>query len=410
MLWQGLRSLDPRLPRTVWTMEVGGFLNAFGNGIVFPFLLIYLHNVRGIGLGTAGLVLATNNAAGLVSTPLAGSLVDRIGGRATLSGALVVQAAGFASFSFVHRPWTAFLAAAIAGVGDGGFWPSQSTLLAGLTPPPRRHAAYALQRVTRNFGIGIGGVLGGLIAITSQPTTFTVLFSIDAVTFLAFAVVLIFVPEPELDVEPDAVRGRYIDVLRDRVFLGVVGLNVLFVTGGYAMLELMPVFAKNEAGISERAIGLIFFLNTIAIVLAQLPLVKLLEGRRRMLGLALMTVIWAVALLLIGAAGAWLRGGAAVALLCLAAVVFGLGECFHGPTQGALVADLAPPRLRGRYMALSTSSWGLGFVIGPAVGGAVLGAAPLALWPAAAALCLVAGVGSLALERRLPRELRLTPA
>jgi MFS family permease len=236
VLGQALRSLDPRLPRTVWTMEVGGFLNAFGNGIVFPFLLIYLHNVRGIGLGTAGLVLAANNAAGLVTTPLAGSLVDRIGGRATLAGALIVQATGFVSFPLVHHPWQAFLAAAVAGVGDGGFWPTQSTLLAGLTPAPRRHAAYALQRVTRNFGIGIGGVLGGLIAITSQPTTFTVLFSVDAATFLAFAVVLIFVPEPELEVEPDAVRGRYLDVIRDRVFLGVVGLNVLFVAGGYAML------------------------------------------------------------------------------------------------------------------------------------------------------------------------------
>jgi hypothetical protein len=61
-------------------------------------------------------------------------------------------------------------------------------------------------------------------------------------------------------------------------------------------------------------------------------------------------------------------------------------------------------------MAVSAISWDVGFIIGPAFGGFVLGAEPLALWPLAAAVCLLAGAGSLALERDLPRQLRLTPA
>ena len=52
-----------------------------------------------------------------------------------------------------------------------------------------------------------------------------------------------------------------------------------------------------------------------------------------------------------------------------AATIFGLASCVHGPTQAALVADLAPARLRGRYMALSSMSWEIGFVIGPGIGG-----------------------------------------
>ena len=62
----------------------------------------------------------------------------------------------------------------------------------------------------------------------------------------------------------------------------LVGLNVVFVTAGYAQIELLPVFAHNEAGVSETAIGLIFLVNTVTIVLAQLPVARLLEGRRRM--------------------------------------------------------------------------------------------------------------------------------
>jgi predicted MFS family arabinose efflux permease len=406
-----LRSIDPRLPRSVWTMEAGGLVNAFGNGITYPFVVIYLHNVRGFSLGTAGLVLAANGAVSLLASPLAGWLSDRIGGRLTLAGALVFMAAGIASFPLVREPWHAFLAMAVVGAGNGSFWPSQSTLLAGLAPVARRHAAYALQRVSRNLGIGLGGLTGGLIATTSDPTSFTILFLIDAATFLGFIAVLPFVPDPELPpVEEGARPGRYRDVLRDRLLLGIVAVNVVFVSAGYAQIELLPVFAKNEAHVSERGIGVIFLVNTLVIVFAQLPIARALEGRRRMPALALMTVLWATAWMIVLVGGATLEAIAAASVFALAGLVFGLGECFHGPTQGALVADLAPPRLRGRYMALSTISWEIGFVIGPAIGGFVLDREPLALWPLAAAVCLLAGVGALALERGIPPGLRLTPA
>jgi MFS family permease len=407
-----LRSLDPRLPRAVWTMEAGGLVNAFGNGITFPFLVIYLHNVRGFSLATAGLVLAAGNAIGLLAGPVAGPFVDRLGGRLTLAVALVLMAIGFGGYALVTEPWHAFAAALVAGIGNGIFWPSQSTLLAGLTPPARRHAAFAVQRVSRNLGIGLGGVAGGLIATTTDPTSFTVLFVVDAVTFFAFVFAIAFVPEPRasLSAEELATPGGYIDVLRHRAFLGFTALNVLFVAAGYAQLELLPVFAKNEAGVSETAIGFIFLVNTLVIVVAQLPVAKLLEGRRRMKALAAMTGIWAAAWVLVFLTGAALEATAAAALFAVAVAVFAVGECLQGPTQGALVADFAPDRLRGRYMAVSTTSWQFGFVIGPAVGGFVLDAQPLALWPLAAAVCLAAGLGALMLERSIPRELRLTPA
>jgi MFS family permease len=267
-----------------------------------------------------------------------------------------------------------------------------------------------LQRVTRNLGIGLGGITGGLIATTSDASSFTVPYMIDALTFVAFAVVLSFVPDPDFPDEVRDARGRYLDVLGHRVFVAFVGLNVLFVAAGYAQLELLPVFAKNEAGVTEKAIGVIFFANTLVIVLAQLPVSKLLEGRRRMRSLAVMTVLWAAAWLAVMMSGALLEAAAAALALALAVMVFAVGECFQGPTQGALVADLAPAHLRGRYMAVSTLSWEAGFILGPAAAGFILAAEPLALWPLAAFVCLTAGAGALALERSIPRELRLTPA
>ena len=87
-----LRSLDPRLPRQVWLVQSGGVVNSLGNGIVFPFIVIYLHNVRGISFAQAGFALAVGGAAALAAGLGAGSLVDRIGGRNTLVLGLLLQA------------------------------------------------------------------------------------------------------------------------------------------------------------------------------------------------------------------------------------------------------------------------------------------------------------------------------
>src|SRR3954465_13812459 len=100
----------PPPPRDVWVLQIGGLLNAFGNGIVLPFLIIYLHNVRGIPLGLpgptrapnprgrAGLIAAATSAAALVSGFVAGSLSDRIGPKRVLIGALLVMAVAIALF------------------------------------------------------------------------------------------------------------------------------------------------------------------------------------------------------------------------------------------------------------------------------------------------------------------------
>jgi MFS family permease len=120
---------------------------------------------------------------------------------------------------------------------------------------------------------------------------------------------------------------------------------------------------------------------------------------------AAFAVCWLVVLM----GGAWLEGTAAALVFVVASTAFGLASCFHGPTQAALVADLAPSRLRGRYMALSSMSWEVGFVIGPAIGGFVLASEPLALWPIAAAVLVVSVFAVLATEQRLPPDLRRTP-
>src|SRR5512133_71838 len=317
-----IRSLDPLLPRQVWLVEAGGVVNSLGNGIVFPFIVIYLHNVRGISFAAAGLALSAGAVGALAAGFGAGTIVDRFGGRNTLLLGLVLQAASFALFPLIREAWHAFALLALEGAGTACFWPGQSTLLSRLTPAERTHSAFALQRISMNLGLGLGGVVGGLIASTSHPGSFTTLFLLDAATFLVFIGVLSTIRESRVHEPKEADRDAlgYRAVLRDCNFFALLGLNVLFVAVGYEVFALLPPFAKNYADVSERWVGFIWLANTLLIVIAQLPVSKALEGRRRMVALALMNALWAVAALVVLVGGVLLTATAA-ALAFMAATM-----------------------------------------------------------------------------------------
>jgi MFS family permease len=403
-----IRSLDPQLPRPVYVLELGALVNAFGNGVVLPFLLIYLHNVRGIPFGLAGSAAAVQSAAALASSFLGGTLSDRIGPKRVLLGSLAVMTVAFALMPLIRTSWHAFAIYSLWGLGSGAFWPSQSALLAGLAPATRRAPAYALQRLAMNVGVALGGVVAGLIASVAEPGTFTVLFAIDCATFVGYMLVLARVRAPAL--HEGRLGGSWDAVLRDRVFTVYTLLNAAFMTAAISLVvELLPAFGKNVAGISEKEVGIVFALDAVGVVLFQLPVVKLAEGRRRMRGFALMGTLWAATLLGVWAAGSWTRATEAFGILAGVMLVFAVGECLHGAIHAPLSVDLAPAELVGRYTAAASISWQIGWIVGPAAGGFLLQHRPLLLWPIAAGVNLACAAGALALEPRLPERVRRTP-
>jgi MFS family permease len=405
------RALVPQLGAPAWILLAGGLLNSAGSGAVYPFIVIYLHGVRGFSFPVAGAIVAVFGAFTLVATPIAGEVVDRIDSRRTLVAALALLAAGYGAFAFVSSPWQGFACMAAAGLGNAAFYPAHTTLLVGLVPGAELTAVFGLGRVGHNLGMAAGGVAGGLIAVSSSPGTFTILFGLNAASFLAFAAVAAGLPRvAAAPPAADERRPGYREVLRDRPFVALIALNVVLVAGVMAQVETtLPAFA-HRLGLDERAIGGLFAVNMLLIVVFQLPVLRLVEGRRRARVVALGAVAYAI-----GAAGAlavglsW-RSGAAGAGLVAVMVVYTVGELLHAPTQSALAADLAPAPLRGRYMSLVTCSYALGFTLGPALGGILLGRSPALLWGVAAILAVAAAAGFVALDQIVPAEARLVPA
>jgi MFS family permease len=199
-------------------------------------------------------------------------------------------------------------------------------------------------------------------------------------------------------------------VARNRPFIWLLALTALLVAAAYAQIATMlPPYVKEHASVSEAGIGAIFFVNTLVLVLAQLPFAKALGGHNRLRALAVAGAIFSAACLGVLAAGTWLDGTKAVVALCAVIVAFSIGECLHGAVNNPLVADLAPPHLMGRYMALRTSAWQVGFLAGPALGSLLLVRSPTALWCGAAAACALAAAGFLLLERRIAPEQAVAP-
>ena len=101
-------------------------------------------------------------------------------------------------------------------------------------------------------------------------------------------------------------------MLAHKTFVSYILLNASLIAIGFSLLgDIFPAFAKNVAHVNERGIGLCFLANTLAIVVAQLPVAKWLEGRRRMAAYGVEGSIWAVAWLVVFAGGWWLSGSAA---------------------------------------------------------------------------------------------------
>jgi hypothetical protein len=124
-----------------------------------------------------------------------------------------------------------------------------------------------------------------------------------------------------------------------------------------------------------------------------------------MRGLALMGLLFALcwSFVLAGA-----LTGPALLLVAAGIVAMSFGECLYDSIQGPHVADLAPRDLLGRYMAVSGFSCQLGFIVGPAAAGLILGAEPYALWPLMSTLCVAGAVNALVLEPALPPGVRVT--
>jgi MFS family permease len=403
------------LSRPVLILQWGNALNYFGYGLVLPFEIIYLHQMRGFSTSTAGLILAATMGASAFVTPPTGVLLDRYSAKALVVAGSAASALGYAGFAFVDHPWQGFACSVVSGVGLGTAGTASRTLLVRLIRPEQRAAAFALNRVAGNFGIGAGAAVGGFIVAAAQRlSTFQLLYFFDAITYAAFAlIVLAAVPTPRAETAT-ATHGNgagFRAVARDRPFVIVIAANVVLVVVGHTFFSnLLPPFARAHTPVGPAGIGIIVLVNTSVIVIAQIPAVRVVARMRRAHAFAVTGAVFAVALLAVLPATLIHSELAATAVLAGVAVVLAVGEIAHILVLGPLVADMAPEHLLGRYLSLYSLTFTGSLALGPAIGGLLLQSSPDAIWWGGALAALLAGVVLLRLGDRIPDPLNQAQA
>ncbi|HXI96829.1 MAG TPA: MFS transporter [Candidatus Acidoferrum sp.] len=402
------------LSRPVLILQAGNALNYFGFGLVLPFEIIYLHQIRGFSTATAGLVLAATMGTSAIVTPPTGAVLDRYSAKAIVVAGSLASALGYAGFAYVDRPWQAFACSISAGAGLGAAGTANRTLMVRLIRPDQRVAAFALNRVAGNFGIGSGATVAGFIVASAQNlSSFQILYLFDAVTSAGLAlIVLAAVPglRAETVTATDANGTGFRAVARDRVFVAVIALNIVLVVVGHTFFSnILSPFAKAHTPVGPAAIGIVFLVNTSFIVIAQIPAVRVVARMRRTHAFAVTSALVAVSLLAVLPTTLIHSELAAASLLAGVAIVFAVGEVVHILVLGPLVADMAPAHLLGRYLSLYSLTFTLSLAIGPAIGGLLLQRAPNAIWWGGALVAVLAGALLLRLGDRIPDPLHEAP-
>lgn len=404
----GLRQFWAELPvEGRWLLSTVA-VQTLGRGLTLPFTVIYLHEVRGISLDLAGLLMAFIALVALVVTGPGGALTDRLGARRMLLWGTGAQIVGCVILAFATTPLVVALAFVFLGFNFGVSWPAFNALVAAITTGSARQQYFGINFALVNLGIGLGGVIGGLYADVANPSTFTVIFLADAVSMLV-PIGLLLGPlrhvhgRAEKPEGETAAAGSYLTILRNPAVVWVTLLTFLGVFIGYGQMEAgFPAFARQVSQVSTSVIGFAFAVNTAVIVGLQFYVLKRITGRRRTRVLIGMSALWALAWVVLGLTGFAPGSVAAAAGVLAFHATFALGETLLQPTIPAITNDMAPDHLRGRYNAVNAGAFQAGTILGPVVAGFMLNHR----WSAAFIAMIVVGcalmvVLAFAVERRI---------
>ena len=407
-LWEPVQDWLPQLRREIWILAGGQLLLYLGQGFTLVYASIYFVNTLGFSPTQVGLALGSSGIAGIFGRFWAGSAIDsdRWGRRGTLLLAAVLTALGCFVLAYAATFPLLIGGNLLLGLGISLYWPANLAVTTDLTTRDNRTEAFALTRLVDNLGLGLGALLAGQYMAMSG--SYSLLFIIKGITYLLFAGVIygaIAETHQSTDVAPTDVQPSAWDgwgvAVRDRTFLTYLMGNLIFTLYAAQHTSTLPLYLSNlvpggntATGFSEQWISYFFVWHALIKIVCQLPITRAVKGINYVTLLLVALGLWSGGFMLIWGAGVTL--GSALPFAGLAFTLIALAEVIYSPAGVSLVGEMAPENLRGVYFAMESQCWGLGFIIGPAVGGWVLDQPSLAthLW----VLCvMVGGLASLLL-------------
>lgn len=390
-VWQTVRQISP----PVWLLLAGMLVNRLGSFLQI-YLVLYLTH-KGFGAYGAGIALGAYGVGSVLGVLVGGAVSDRFGYRWTIVTSMF--AAGCLTALLVQLPSLPLIVsvAAVIGVLAQTYRPASSALLVELTPEQQHVMVFAVYRLAFNLGTTAGPLLGALLITYS----YNLMFYVDALTSIAFAVFALRLPhsvqgKESTAEESMATRRSYLTVLADRRF--VLFMVALFLNAVVYIQQVSALPLQLTADGHRPALyAALLSLNAVVVIALELLLTKFVQRMPARLAAAL-------GIGLVGVGMNLYVAGPAVAVYVVATLVWTLGEMVGTPTVSAYPGQLAPPGLRGRYIAASAFPMQIGYAVGPVLGVAVWTLWPAGVWRGCTAITVIAVVAALTGMRRPPGE------
>ncbi|MBB4696608.1 MFS transporter [Paractinoplanes abujensis] len=354
-----LRDTAGGLSATYWYLWTGLLINKVG-GFAILFLSLYLTSQRGAGTAQAGLIVGTYGIGGLAGTLAGGVLTDRWGRRRTLLASHFGTVAALVALALSSELVLIAVLCTLLGVAQSMAGPAFVAAIIDVTPAENRSRAFNLQFWALNLGLAGASLLAGLLAQWS----YLGLFLIDATCTLVTGLLIAWKVPETLRRPVTITRAGFGTVLKDRIFLVFVALTLIQALI-YTQSQTIVPLAMHADGLSPSAYGSVVALGGALIVLGQLFVPRLIDGRRKHRVLAL-------ALLVDGLGFGLLVVADHLAVYLLAAVIWTVGSMLAAPPNAEINSELAPLALRGRYQAVFFLTFPAASFLAPALGGAGL--------------------------------------
>jgi MFS family permease len=385
------------IPSGVWALGFVSMLMDVSSEMIHALLPIYLVTVLGTSMVTVGFIEGIAEATASITKIFSGALSDWLGKRKLLA----VLGYGLAAFTkpvFPLAPSVSWLIGArfVDRVGKGSRGAPRDALVADIAPAHLRGASFGLRQSLDTVGAFLGPLLGiGLMWWTAD--NFRAVFWVAVVpAFLAFALMIFAVREPA---RPKGLRKVHNPISLAAIkrlgpsYWWIVGIAAVFTLARFS--EAFLILRAQDVGLPITLVPAVLVVMNVVYALAAYPAGVASDRMNR-------TTLLIVGLVLLLAADLALALLPSIGGVALGVVLWGL---HMGLTQGlfaALVADAAPPELRGTAYGFFNLLTGVAMLAASVIAGALWDATgPKGTFVAGACFAFLALAGLLGLRGRI---------
>jgi MFS family permease len=369
------------LPKGIYILFFVRIINSMGS-FVFPLLTLFLTDKLGLGAKEAGMFVSLSALSYIPGGLIGGKLSDIIGRKKVMIIFQGLAALLFLPCAFLGNsmliPWLLIL----AGVSISAVQPANSAMVADLTDPSNRKAAFSLLYLGINIGFSIGPILAAFL----YRNYFSLTFIGNSIAILLTLLLVIFfvdetkpnnLYEEEVSEEERAAVGSVFSILLKKPAVVAFALcssvySFAYSQGNFSTpLQLKELFGDRAA----ELMGGLYFTNGIMVVTMTTLIVYLTKKNKPLLNIAISGAFFAVGFGL----NFFIK---AYPLFIITSIVWTIGEIINATNMGVYIADHAPSSHRGRFNSVLNIITGAGSAIGPVImGGYIENLGVKFVWP-----------------------------